>query len=181
MLDTLIRALTPDFLPRADVASLVLAYTALAAVVLGLNLHSRWPWPVKAMTTVSLVALCWVTGVSWPGLLGWPAARAVPERFHLHAALIDEPRQVYLWGTDLSLGLERTVPRSFAVPYTRTLHDRVDKATRKLRKGLPVIGQTSPSSPIGTATDEPGTLELTDASRDITFIDAPQSLVPDKN
>ena len=80
MLDTLIRALTPDFLPRADVASLVLAYTALAAVVLGLNLHSRWPWPVKAMTTVSLVALCWVTGVSWPGLLGWPAARAVPER-----------------------------------------------------------------------------------------------------
>jgi len=178
MPESLSQWLTPNFLPRQDVISLVIAYTVLAAVVLGLNLHSGWHWLVKSATTLTVVALCWVAYGSWPALLGWPTANEVPERFYLHAATVDEPEFVYLWGVDLSLGLARTVPRSFAVPYSRTLHDRVDKATRKLRKGLPVIGQTTPAS---VAIDELGSLERVEALSDIVFIDAPQSLVPGKN
>jgi len=178
MLDTLILAITPDFLPRLDVVALVIAYTVLAAVVLGLNLHSRWHWLVKSLSTVAVVTLCWIAYNSWPALLGWPTEHDVPERFYLHAATVEEPDFVYLWGVDLSLGLARTVPRSFAVPYTRTLHDRVDKATRKLRKGLPVIGQVAPST---ASIDELGALERSEAISEITFIDAPQSLVPGKN
>ncbi len=165
-------------LPTLDVAALVVAYVALAALLTGLNLHSAWHWIVKAGATVALAALCWVTWASWPALLGWPAERDVPRTFYLHAANIDEPRFIYLWGSDLEGGLGRTVPRSFAVPYDKVLHDRVTKATRKLRKGLPVVGQVKLTE---VSADRAVSLERVNAVSDITFVDAPQALVPDKN
>ena len=165
-------------LPTLDVAALVVAYVALAALVVGLNLHSAWHWVLKAGATVALACLCWVTWSSWPALLGWPAERDVPGTFYLHAANIDEPRFIYLWGSDLSAGLGRTVPRSFAVPYDKVLHDRVLKATRKLRKGLPVVGQVELAE---VDPDRAASLERVRAVSDITFVDAPQALVPGKN
>lgn len=163
--------------PTLGVGALAAAYIALAAVVLGLNLHSAWHWSVKAASTLGIAALCWVTWSSWPTLLGWPTERDVPARFYLHAATVDEPYRIYLWGTDLAHGLGRTVPRAFALPYDKVLHERVDKATRKLRKGLPVIGRAVPANVAPERTDS---LESTDAVSDITFVDAPQSLVPGK-
>ena len=147
-------------------------------LLLGLNLHSSWHWTVRTVANLAVVALCWVTYQSWPALLGWPTERDVPELFYLHGVLVEEPDRIYLWGTDLEAGLGRTVPRAFSLRYDPTLHDRVDKATRKLRKGLPVIGQVNPSASIEA--DE--SLEQVQAADvDITFIDAPQALVPGKN
>ena len=166
-------------LPTLGVAGLVTAYVALAALLLGLNLHSAWSWPLKSGANLLVVALCWVTYTSWPALLGWPVEEDVPELFYLHAALVEEPDRIYFWGTDIERGLGRTVPRAFAVRYTPTLHDRVDKATRKLRKGLPVIGQIVPSE---VRPEGPESLEdVRVRESDITFVDAPQSLVPEKN
>lgn len=97
----------------------------------------------------------------------------------MHAVNIDEPENIYLWGTEFTQGLGQTAPRSYRLPYTPALHDRVDKATRKLRKGLPVIGQIAPTS--GTA-DEISNQENTLVSDfNIEFIDAPRSLIPGKN
>ena len=151
---------------------------ALAALLLGLNLYSSWGWAVKSAANLAIVALCWVTYQSWPTLLGWPTTRDVPSLFYLHGVLVEEPDRIYLWGTDLERGLGRTVPRSFALDYTATLHDRVDKANRKLRKGLPVIGQVAPSGAAAAEADSIEQIGVTET--DITFIDAPQSLVPDK-
>lgn len=166
-------------LPRLDVAGLIVAYLVVAGLLLSLNLHSSWSWRIKVMMNVVVLGFFLVTYQSWPGLLGWPTARDLPRQFYLHAANIDEPYRIYLWGTDLDHGLGRTTPRSFAVPYSTKLHDSVDKATRKLRKGLPVIGQVSPPN----ATDaDLSLLEQTQTSdMDIVFIDAPDALVPGKN
>ena len=165
-------------LPSLDVAALTLAYAALAAAVAGLALHATWHWAVKAATTLALALLGWVTWSSWPDLLGWPTEQDVPRTFYLHAANVDEPRFIYLWGSDLEGGLGRTVPRSFAVPYDKVLHDRVDKATRKLRKGLPVIGQVVLAN---APPDRAESLERARVISDIEFVDAPQALVPGKN
>ena len=147
--------------------------------LLGLNLYSSWSWIVKGAVNLAVVALCWVTYQSWPALLGWPTERDVPALFYLHGVLVEEPDRIYLWGSDLEPGLGRTVPRAFSLDYTPELHDRVDKATRKLRKGLPVIGQVNPAAAVAADAD---TLEQVRANdTDITFIDAPQSLVPGKN
>jgi len=121
----------------------------------------------------------WVTYNSVQELLGWPTRHDIPKRFYLHAANIDEPNKIYLWGTDLDRGLGITRPRSFEIDYDKGLHERVDKATRKLRKGLPVIGETGTAAanrPEMSRAEE--TAPVSDS--DIQFIDAPEALIPGK-
>jgi len=103
----------------------------------------------------------------------------LPEKFYLHAIHVDEPHKVYLWGTDLDHGLGQTVPRSFSMPYSAKLHDSADKAGRKLRKGLPIIGQVSQN--IGSNTEVSNLEQIQATDSDVIFMDAPQSLVPGKN
>jgi len=171
--------LSDNLLPTFEITGLTVAYIALATLLLGLNLYSSWSWIVKSLCNLLMIALCWITFQSWPGLLGWPAERDLPTLFYLYAVAVEEPDRIYLWGSDLEEGMGRSVPRSYAVVYSPTLHDRVDKASRKLRKGLPVIGQVNVGN---VSADESDTLEQIQANdQDITFIDAPQALVPGKN
>ncbi len=158
---------------------MIIAYIALATLLLGFNLYSYWSWTVKTLTNVVMVIFFWVIYHSWPGVLGWPTARDLPPQFYLHAVNVDEPERIYLWGTELQQGMAQTEPRAYSLPYSPALHDKVDKASRKLRKGLPVIGQISNS--LSTNTDL-GSLEQSQITdQQIVFVDAPQGLIPGKN
>lgn len=166
-------------IPSQDVTALILAYIAVAVLLLGLNLHSQWHWSIKTLCNLVVVGFFWVVYNAWPNVQGWPTHRNLPEQFFLHAVNIDEPQNIYLWGTEFTHGMEQTAPRAYRLPYTPALHDKVDKATRKLRKGLPVIGQITPNN---TAPSDLGALDQTQISdSDIEFIDAPRSLIPGKN
>ena len=65
------------------------------------------------------------------------------------------------------------------MPYSAKLHDAADKAGRKLRKGLPMIGQVSQN--VGANTEVSNLEQTQAADSDVIFVDAPQSLVPSKN
>ena len=148
-------------------------------LLLGLNLYSSWGWFVKIVCNIVVVGFFWVIYHSWPAVQGWPTDRDLPDQFYLHAVNVAEPESIYLWGTEFTHGLATTEPRAYRLPYSPALHDKVDKATRKLRKGLPVIGQIS--SVPGTHADLT-TLEQTQVNdSNIIFIDAPQNLIPGKN
>ncbi|MBX2879100.1 MAG: hypothetical protein KTR32_04160 [Granulosicoccus sp.] len=165
-------------IPTLDSTGLIIAYVVIGAALLSLNLFSSWNWFVKTAMNIIVVGFFWVTYHSWPGILGWPTERDLPGQFYLHAINIDEPHRIYLWGTDIERGLGHGVPRAYSIRYNRKLHDRVDKVTRKLRKGLPVIGQVSNTT---GAQQDLTTLEQTQtADTDIVFIDAPQGLIPGK-
>lgn len=166
-------------MPQIDVNGLIIAYIALATVLLGMNLYSSWHWLVKIVTNGIVVVFFFVIYHSWPGVLGWPTARDLPEQFYLHAVLVAEPDHIYLWGTEFDHGLAKTIPRSYSLNYSPALHDKVDKATRKLKKGLPVVGQIS-STP-NTSADLTALDQIQISDQDIVFIDAPQSLIPGKN
>jgi len=166
-------------LPAWNVGGLTIAYVMLCALLLSLNLFSSWNWFVKASANVLVLGFFIVTYHSWPGILGWPTARDLPSNFYLHAVNIDEPRFIYIWGADLDHGLGTTVPRAYSLPYSPKLHDRVDKATRKLRKGLPVIGQVKTIAPTNTDVNVQEQTQASDS--EIVFIDAPQALIPGKN
>lgn len=168
-----------NVIPTLDITGLIAAYVIIAALLLSLNLYSSWNWFVKTVLNVIVVGFFWVTYHSWPGILGWPTEHDLPKQFYLHAINIDEPNRIYLWGTDLERGLGRTVPRAYGLPYSTKLHDSVDKAGRKLRKGLPVIGQVVPKA--GTAADLSTLDQVQTSDSDIVFIDAPQALIPGKN
>ena len=62
--------------------------------------------------------------------------------------------------------------------YTPKLHDKVNKASRKLRKGLPVIGQVAKTAAV--TRDTVSGEEINVAGDDLVFVDAPQALVPGK-
>ncbi|MFK7893746.1 MAG: hypothetical protein AB8B63_23215 [Granulosicoccus sp.] len=134
---------------------------------------------MKLTSNLLVVGMFWAVYHSWPALQGWPTERDLPDKFFLHAVNIAEPHSIYLWGTEFTQGLGQTEPRSYRLPYTPALHDKVDKATRKLRKGLPVIGQLTT---VPTSNTEQTTLEQTQISdANIVFVDAPQNLIPGKN
>lgn len=121
----------------------------------------------------------WGVYNAWPGIQGWPSNRDLPKQFFLHAVNIDEPSNIYLWGTEFTQGLGQTKPRAYRLPYSPALHDKVDKATRKLRKGLPVIGQVAETTGANEELNDLQQTQISDAN--INFIDAPHSLVPGKN
>ena len=150
----------------------------MAVLLLSLNLYSGWHWIIKAATTTLVVSFFIVTYHSYAAILGWPTKREVPQQFYLHAVQVVEPERIYLWGTDLERGMGRTVPRAYGLPYTAKLHDKVNKASRKLRKGLPVIGQVAVSAEVPGDTTESEQINV--AGDELVFIDAPQALVPGK-
>ena len=166
-------------MPTLEFAGLITAYVVLGVLLLSLNLFSRWSWWVKVLTDIVVVAFFWVSYESFPQLLGWPTKQGLPQQFFLHAVNIDEPRRIFLWGTDLEYGLGRTRPRAYELPYNKALHERIDIAARKLRRGLPVIGEISIAEGIS---DEGEAVVPKKANEvDVRFIDAPQSLMPRKN
>ena len=131
---------------------------------------------MKTTTTTVVVGFFAVTYHSYSAILGWPTTREVPSQFYLHAVQVAEPEKIYLWGTDLDRGMGRTVPRAYGLPYSAKLHDKVNKAGRKLRKGLPVIGQLAQAESPATATGE----QIDAIGDDLVFVDAPQALIPGK-
>lgn len=165
-------------MPTLEFTGLVAAYVVIAVLLLSLNLYSRWSWWAKIATNLLVAGFFWITYSSYQEMLGWPTKHSLPKRFYLHAANIDEPNRVYLWGTDLDRGFANAKPRSYELTYTKTLHERVDKATRKLRKGLPVIGEVSAT---GVSRQDAGAVEIKTNQSDVQFVDAPDALVPGKN
>lgn len=166
-------------MPQLDITGLIIAYVAFATLLLGFNLYSSWHWVVKSISNAVIVLFFAVVYHSWPGILGWPTARDLPPQFYLHAVNVAEPDRIYLWGTELRQGMGHTVPRAYSLPYTPALHDKVDKASRKLKKGLPVIGQISSDA---VASNELSSLEqIRSHDQQVEFVDAPQGLIPGKN
>ncbi|MGI9452050.1 MAG: hypothetical protein ACR2QH_15625 [Geminicoccaceae bacterium] len=152
---------------NGPVISLTIAYALLALLLLSLNLKSAWPWPVKAAAIITAVPLFVVTFFSLQALLGWPTGSALPEHFQLHAALVEEPSTdrgqdggIFLWLTpaddrepeemitDMAELETKSLPRAFAVPYSRELHKQVEAMREALQKGAFVAGRYKRGSPL---------------------------------
>jgi len=123
-------------------------YLIVAALLLSLNLASRWHWGVKAAAIGVTTLFFGVSYASIAGLIGWPSEARLPERFQLHWATVVEPDKsnglpgsIYLWLEALD---ENNVPvgtpRAFRVPYTRELADRIGHAKERIEQGAEQVG-----------------------------------------
>lgn len=129
-------------------SGLVAAYVVVAMLLLVLNLNARWSWVVKALAIVAVSALYVVTYYSLPPLLGWPTSQQLPKRFNLLAVYVQEPEktsgrtgEILLWAADMAAGPRGADPRAYRVPFTPALHQKVEEAGNKIRKGLPQLGE----------------------------------------
>lgn len=169
-------------MPTLGTTGLVLAYVALAVILLSLHLYSNWKWWVKAGATIMLLCFYYITYLSIPPLLGWPTTHQLPEKFRLIAYTADENRGIYIWANDLRNGVKLATPRAYMLPYSKTLHTNIDIAAAKIRRGGKIIGEISEAPAVGPNAKpkgaEIGTLKSNKIQ--VNFIDAPEALIPEK-
>ena len=80
---------------------------------------------------------------------GWPTTDAMPSRFVLLAAVIDEPNTksagaLYVWVNALENGRPVPVPRAYKLPYTKDLHAMLSDGMNKARQGVSQLGTAEP-------------------------------------
>lgn len=160
------------------IVGLTIGFMGLMILILSLHLYSRWSNLVKAAVTAIGIGLCAVTYSSYPGLLGWPAqANTLPSRMFLYAIRIDEPNRIFLWGHDLDAGTANARPRAFELPYTVSTHEAGERASSKLKRGLPVIVERREQEGPRLTADANSTIDSGDL---VDFIEAPSGILPDK-
>jgi hypothetical protein len=120
-------------------AWLALAY---AALVLGLGwaLAGGGDWRRRAPYVVLTPMVALALWLGRPNPAGWPTAGSVPTHAMLQWALVDEPDpatsdpgRIYLW-----LDVGRHAPRAYALPYSRALHEQVQRVLKRVAHGQPV-------------------------------------------
>jgi hypothetical protein len=132
----------------STVVAISLGYAALGVLLLGLGLEARLAWWIKAAAIVVTSAFFVVVFFATNGLLGWPARGPLPARFQLLWTRVVEPDvrtggagAVYLWieETDEN-NVPSGAPRSYRLPYSRTLADRSIAARDEIIAGHPQQG-----------------------------------------
>ena len=128
---------------------LELAAAALAFLCLLALLYSHWPRWLKAALVLAVTVFYFHADDVAHRLAGWPAAEAMPERWVLLAAVIEEPSAksagaLYLWVNALENGKPAREPRAYRLPYAKDLHALLDEGMKKVRQGVSQMGSAEP-------------------------------------
>ena len=78
-------------------------------------------------------------------MLGVPSSEALPERFVMVGAMVEEPAAdrkgaLYLWVRALHDGVAEPQPRAYRLAYTRKLHEQIEEGLKKGREGVSQMG-----------------------------------------
>lgn len=168
------------------ILGLAAAYVAIAALLIGLLIHGRWPVWVKLGCVLLVTSLYFVNYESLRGLMGWPTQTQMPARFLLLASSVTEPDKttgekgvIYVWATSLEDDYPADEPRAYELPYEQTLHSQLEDALKNMRKGVLQLGEA-------TTVDENGKQIPRDTSRfarqeqTVLFYDLPDRKLPEK-
>lgn len=131
--------------------ALTVAYVAVAALLLNLNLATRWNVFVKAGAVVLVTALYAVAWQGHKGLLGWATGEPLPDEFRVHWVTIDEPDKsagtagtIYYWVRELdSAGLPHGQPRAHRVRWDEATAEAAEAALEQLEGGELLKGRIS--------------------------------------
>lgn len=180
------------------VIALSLAYAAVAALLLNLNLatpHPRW------IKTGAIVGVTVLYGFAWHGthaLLGWPTDSPMPELFRLQAIVVDEPDRasrdrggIYFWVRRVNQdGVPVGEPRSYALPWSREIAQSAQNAQEELAGGALLEGYFTGSAAEvvqgdargkgGTDTDGPLLTEPHEERSRFEFRKVPRTKLPPK-
>lgn len=150
--------------------------------VLGLALvASRWPVWAKAGLVALVTGLYFWSDAALEDVWGWPSRHALPERFVLLAAVIEEPTSksagaLYVWVQALENGKPSKAPRAYQLPYAKDLHALLGEAMKKVRQGVSQLGTAEPKrGPKGLSWLRPGSDE-----QNVKIRDLPAPQLPEK-
>ena len=179
-------------MPIGTILAIVVAYVAIAVMLLSLNLFSLWRWWVKASAIVISLFFFAASYLSVTSLLGFPTLANIPERFSLVATRTVEPNKangdpgaIYLWVEQLNeKNIPSGLPISHRLGYTEELAETVNEAQKRLNAGESVEGslKKNENKTLAPGTQQTGSrsvLELP-AQWDLLFNGMPAVELPDK-
>ncbi len=119
------------------------AYAVLAALLLSLNLETKYRREVKIAAIIGVSLLYVATYHGAQNLRGWAIAEAPPNPFKLHWAVVEEPDKargtegaIFILGQKLSSrGVAVGAPRLYELPFTPELAEQIDEALTKKEDG----------------------------------------------
>lgn len=162
--------------------ALVLAFSVLLLLTLLALLWSRWPAWLKGVLVLGVTGLYFFGNDALHQIWGVPSTDALPERFVMLAAAVDEPvgkgqGAIFLWVSVPREGLNKLEPRAYRVAYSKELHGQIDAGQRKGRDGISQMGtaQAKAGSGQGISWLRPGNDE-----QEIKIRDMPSPQLPEK-
>lgn len=165
--------------------TLLLAYVAFTALLVLALIHGRLNWLVKLGVLIVATGFYWVSYQGWQQSLGWPSSTALPDKFLLHFAVIEEPDDtqgtegtIFLWLTDLPDDELAAEPRAYRLPYDQETHSKVESAMRRAKAGNLQLGIRRGSDDLPEVQKFKN--ELGDKHLDIEFHPVPDPSLPEK-
>lgn len=160
--------------------AVVLSFAALVMLTALALLWSRWPAWLKTLLVLGVTGFYFYADDALHGLSGLPSRDALPERFVLLAAVIEEPNAkskgaLYVWVNELKDGKPAAQPRAYRLPYQKDLHALLNEGMKKVRQGISQMGTAEPKTgPKGFAWLRPGSDEQAVKIRDLPVPQLPE-------
>lgn len=131
------------------VVLLALAYAAVAALLLSLNLATRYATWIKVLAITLVTGLYGVSWAAWNGMLGWATPADLPESFRVLWITMEEPDKqtrepgvIYFWIRQLdAAGLPVGAPRAYRVPWTEEAAESAQSALTAMEEGELINGR----------------------------------------
>lgn len=160
--------------------ALLLSFVALLLLLLMSLLWSRWPGWLKGLLVVAVSVFYFYAEDLSHRISGWPTPDALPERFVLLAAVIEEPGAktdgaLYIWVNALEGTKPVKQPRAYRLPYAKDLHALLDEGMKKNRQGVSQMGTAEPKAGrSGLSWLRPGSDEQVVKIRDLPMPQLPE-------
>lgn len=127
----------------AAVVLLSVAYAGIAALLLSLNLTTRYAVWVKALAIVVVTGFYGVSWAAWNGMLGWATPASMPADFRVLWIAMDEPDKqtrepgyIYFWIRALDeAGLPDGPPRAHRIRWSEDAAETAQAAIDALEEG----------------------------------------------
>lgn len=168
------------------IAGLATGYLVLLLLLVNVVFFTPTSWLIKLSLCFIVVAYSLLIYTRLPEQFGWPVAVKPPERFRLLGSHIQEPNKtlgmegsIFLWITDLQNGVGTITPRAYQFPYSNQLHQAVENAIIKTRKGLPQFGEVIYPKVVVSSQAKPSDI-LGQGNVTLEFHDLPDPLFPER-
>ncbi|MCY0964217.1 hypothetical protein [Parathalassolituus penaei] len=165
--------------------ALTLAYLFSTALLLLVLISARVPVMAKMALMVMALGFDFASYQGWKQSQGWAAAVAMPDKFLLHYAVIEEPDKrknrkgaIYIWLSDLAGDKLADQPRAYRLPYDQETHAKVESAMRRAQAGNPQLGIHRRGDDLPEV--KRFLNELGDKPFDIEFVAVPDPALPEK-
>jgi hypothetical protein len=161
--------------------AVVLSFVVLALLAALALLWSHWPGWLKGLLVAAVCGFYFFANDAVHGMWGWPSSDALPERFVLLAAVIEEPTTktagaLYVWLNAIENGKPLAQPRAYKLPYAKDLHALLNEGIKKSRQGVSQLGTAEPKAgKKGLSWLRPGADE-----QEVKIRDLPSPQLPEK-